>query len=188
MTDGTDDRHSAGLPPAVETPSLEIELADEELLAELRTAAGRFDAVPPSVHDAALAAFELRNLDAELAELVADSAVEAGTVLVRGTAEPRLISFASPRISIELQVTAAAGGRRLVGQVVGQVVGRRHGVVELDHRDGVIWHILKYVTDHLVGQSRCAIQRRKDAERHVIIIVPIAPIVIISATAFIILK
>jgi len=138
MTDGTDDRHSAGSPPAVETPSLEIELADEELLAELRTAAGRFDAVPPSVHDAALAAFELRNLDAELAELVADSAVEAGTVLVRGTAEPRLISFASPRISIELQVTAAAGARRLVGQVVGQVVGMPHGVVEVDHRDGVI--------------------------------------------------
>lgn len=134
MTDGTDDRHSAGLPPAVETPYLEIELADEESLAELRTTAGRFDTFPPSVHDAALAAFELRNLDAELAELVADSAVEAGTVLVRGTAEPRLISFASPRISIELQVTAAAGARRLVGQVV----GRRHGVVELDHRDGVI--------------------------------------------------
>jgi hypothetical protein len=114
-------------------PSPESERADSELLAELRAALSRLDPVPVSVSAAAVAAIDLRTLDAELAELIADSAVDAGA-LVRGAGEARLVSFAHPRLSIEFEVVSIAGARRLVGQVVGAGAD----AMELDHRRGVL--------------------------------------------------
>lgn len=123
-----DDSHSSNRPQ-----SPEIELADAQLLAELRATVIRTDPVPARVTEAAIAAFDLRSLDAELAELIADSAVDAGA-LVRGGAETRLVSFANPRMSIEFEVASTDGARRLIGQVV----GARSGPMELDHRAGVL--------------------------------------------------
>src|SRR5258705_49296 len=76
--------------------------------AELRAIFGHMDPVPQLLSDGARAAFTWRTVDAELAELMRDSAEaeeEAGS-LVRGGHGPRQLSFESPRLGIELEVTA----------------------------------------------------------------------------------
>lgn len=89
---------------------------DELLLQRLGAIAREVDPVPDLVLEAGRAAFLLRRLDAELAELVADSASDV--VGVRGGDE-RLLSFEAGDTVLELQVGARPGGLHLVGQVVG---------------------------------------------------------------------
>ena len=90
--------------------------------AELRAIFGHLDPVPQLLEDGARAAFTWRTVDAELAELMRDSAEaseeEAGS-LVRGGHGPRQLSFESPRLGIELEVTATGPReRRLAGQLL----------------------------------------------------------------------
>ena len=90
--------------------------------AELRAIFGHLDPVPQLLEDGARAAFTWRTVDAELAELMRDSAEaseeEAG-MLVRGGHGPRQLSFESPRLGIELEVTATGPReRRLEGQLL----------------------------------------------------------------------
>ena len=89
--------------------------------AELRAIFGHMDPVPQLLEDGARAAFTWRTIDAELAELMRDSAEaeeEAGS-LVRGGHGPRQLSFESPRLGIELEVTATGPReRRLAGQLL----------------------------------------------------------------------
>ena len=89
--------------------------------AELRALLGRMDPVPPLLDDAARAAFTWRTVDAELAELMRDSAEaseEAG-MLVRSGGGLRQLSFESPRLGIELEVTETGPReRRLAGQLL----------------------------------------------------------------------
>ena len=91
--------------------------------AELRAIFGHLDPVPQLLEDAARAAFTWRTVDAELAELMRDSAEaaseeEAG-VLVRGRHGPRQLSFESPQLGIELEVTETGPReRRLAGQLL----------------------------------------------------------------------
>jgi hypothetical protein len=88
---------------------------------ELRSIFGHMDPVPQLLEDGARAAFTWRTVDAELAELMRDSAEaeeEAGS-LVRGGQGPRQLSFESPRLGIELEVTATGPReRRLEGQLL----------------------------------------------------------------------
>ena len=94
--------------------------------AELRALLSRVDPVPPRLDDAARGAFTWRTVDAELAELMRDSAdaassseEEAGALLVRGGSGPRQLSFESPRLGIELEVVATGPrSRRLDGQLL----------------------------------------------------------------------
>lgn len=93
---------------------------DAALLASLGEAAEEVDPVPESVLAAARAAFALRRLDAELAELVRDSADErAGLIAVRGDGDVRLISFETGPVAVELQVTQRGMMRDLVAQISG---------------------------------------------------------------------
>jgi len=93
---------------------------DAALLAELRATLDEVDPVPPLVLEAARAAFGLRRLDAELAELVRDSAEErAGLIAVRGDGNVRLISFETGLVTVELQVTERGTVRDLVAEVSG---------------------------------------------------------------------
>jgi hypothetical protein len=91
--------------------------------AELRAIFGHMDPIPPLLDDAARGAFAWRTVDEELAELMRDSAEafseeEAG-LLVRGAHGPRQLSFESPRLGIELEVTATGPrSRRLEGQLL----------------------------------------------------------------------
>ena len=83
--------------------------------AELRALFSRVDPVPPLLDEAARAAFTWRTVDAELAELMRDSAdaeEEAGALLVRGGGGPRQLSFESPRLGIELEVVATGPRER----------------------------------------------------------------------------
>ena len=96
--------------------------------AELRAIFSHLDPVPPLLDEAARGAFTWRTVDAELAELMRDSAEaeeEAGA-LVRGAAGPRQLSFESPRLGIELEVVATGPReRRLEGQLLPPASGHR---------------------------------------------------------------
>lgn len=98
---------------------------DEALLARLRSVVAESEPVPDNVRTAAKAAFGLRSLDAELAELVADSLDTAGAV--RGSSDVLLLSFETSAVTVEVQVTADGPVRRLIGEVIGGV-----GPVHLD--------------------------------------------------------
>jgi hypothetical protein len=93
--------------------------SDDELLAELREIAAETDPVPEPLLDAARTAFELRDLDAKLAELVHDSAVDAPAMAIRGGGAERILSFAVRVLAVECQITARGSRRDLLGQLVG---------------------------------------------------------------------
>jgi hypothetical protein len=113
------------------------EESDDELLDELRGIAARVDPTPEFVLSAAKAAYTWRTIDdelAELAELTFDSALEEqGAGAVRGGEGPRMLTFETPEVTIELEVTATGDTRSVVGQIVPPEAGR----VELRHAGGV---------------------------------------------------
>jgi hypothetical protein len=113
------------------------EPSEDELLDELRSIAARVDPTPEFVLSAAKAAYTWRTIDdelAELAELTFDSAVEEqGAGAVRGGDGPRALTFETPEVTIELEVTTSGEARSIVGQVVPPEAGR----VEIRHAGGV---------------------------------------------------
>ena len=104
---------------------------DTALLLRLGAIAAEIDPVPDLVLEAGRAAFLVRRLDAELAELVADSATDRAGV--RG-GDDRLLSFEAGEVSLELQVSARAGVLHVLGQVVGVPVDG--AVLLLETADG----------------------------------------------------
>ncbi len=104
---------------------------DEALLRRLDGIAREVDPVPDLVLEAGRHAFLFRRLDAELAELVADSLadVRGDPVGVRGGGG-RLLSFEAGDSVLELQVTEQHGSAHLVGQVVGVPLEGARLVVE----------------------------------------------------------
>jgi hypothetical protein len=89
---------------------------DEALLAGLKQALGARRAVPPDFVEAGKNAFAWHNIDAELASLTYDSALDSDRTLVlrAESASVRALTFSSPHLTIELEVTPDA----LVGQVI----------------------------------------------------------------------
>lgn len=105
---------------------------DDELVDRLRRIAAQVDPPPELVLETARAALTLRRLDAELADLVHDSALAAGPVLVRGADDSlRLLSFETSTVSVEVQVSETAGRRSLLGMVSGA-----SGAVEVETAEG----------------------------------------------------
>src|SRR4051812_8339191 len=108
---------------------------------ELRALFSRVDPVPPLLDEAARGAFTWRTVDAELAELMRDSAdatseEEAGLLVRGGGHGPRQLSFESPRLGIELEVVATGpSSRRLDGQLLPP--GTATVTVERPGEDGV---------------------------------------------------
>jgi hypothetical protein len=104
-------------------------VTDDELMSELRRIAGQLDPVPRAVVDDSRAALLTRGLDAELAELLLDSAAE--TAQVRGEAERvRLLSFHAGDVSVEVQAEYAGEAvflRGLVDGAPGEVELERGG-------------------------------------------------------------
>lgn len=93
---------------------------EEQILDELRRIASTVDPVPQLVWESARAALSLRRLDAELIELVRDSAEDtAGLATVRGDDDVRMLSFEFNRLTVELQVTERDSVRDLVAHVSG---------------------------------------------------------------------
>jgi hypothetical protein len=115
-----------------ETPDL-LGDEDEALLQELRGAARRFDPPPASVLDAARASLTWRTIDAELAALEFDSAVDLAATAVRSGEGPRLLTFAAPGLNIEVEVSPVGPRRQLVGQLVPAQAAR----IDVRHAGGV---------------------------------------------------
>ena len=97
-------------------------LDDDELIARLRAIARRADPVPAPLRDAARAAFGLRDVDARLAELVRDSAVDASATAIRGPGT-RMLSFEAGTAVIECEVSARDERRDVIGQLTGDLAG-----------------------------------------------------------------
>jgi hypothetical protein len=79
----------------------------------------------------ASAAFDWRTMDAELAELVADSALEPmGAVRAHG--QPRLVSFEGAGLMIELEIEQRGQARRITGQLL----PRQAAAIDIVRPDG----------------------------------------------------
>ena len=91
------------------------ERIDDQLIATLGDAIQHADPVPERVLAGARAAFTWRTIDAELAELVFDSAAELTGV--RSEVVPRQVTFQAPGVEIEVMVIDN-GQRRIVGQLI----------------------------------------------------------------------
>ena len=98
--------------------------SDAELLAALGAAIEAAQPMPPSVGELGRMAWAARAVDAEFAELVADSLAdeplaEDERYAIRAHAQPRLLSFAAGDTAIEVEIEVDADG---VQHVVGQVL------------------------------------------------------------------
>lgn len=88
---------------------------DDQLMALLRDT----DVVPKVSErslELARMAFDWRTLDVELAELVADSALEQ-EVALRAAATPRLVSFEGRKVSLELEIEHRDDARVITGRL-----------------------------------------------------------------------
>jgi hypothetical protein len=117
------------------------ELSDDELVGALRRVAAEADPVPDDVVAAARAALGTRDLDAELAVLIADSASASGTaepafepVRTGADAVPdsRLLTFRGGGIELDVEVS----GQGPVVDLVGQLTGGSAGECVLEHAGG----------------------------------------------------
>jgi hypothetical protein len=94
--------------------------SDDDLIERLRRIASRADPVPAALLGAARAAFGMRDIDARVAELVRDSAIDAPVTSLRGDG-PRLLSFEAGSAVIECEVTVRGGQRDVIGQLIGEM-------------------------------------------------------------------
>ncbi len=91
--------------------------ADDALLAELADLLERADPPPPGLVEASKQLWTWRTIDAELAALGHDSLVDEPAPALRSAEQQRLVTFETPRLTIEVEVADGSGGRRLVGQL-----------------------------------------------------------------------
>ncbi len=105
-------------------------LGDEALFAALRQAIRTRQAVPPEFVEAAKSAFAWRNIDAELAQLTYDStqAPAAAAPMRAEAASIRALTFTSPRLTVELEVTEDS--------LLGQIVPAQAAMIEVQTREG----------------------------------------------------
>jgi hypothetical protein len=112
----------------------EFEPADREFLTLLRGVLEEIDPVPGPLVEAAQAAFTWRTVDAELAELTADSVLDDAAV--RAFDAPRLLTFTAGAVSLVVEVAASTGVGDVARRLIGQIVGPHPAEVEVRHADG----------------------------------------------------
>lgn len=105
---------------------------DDIILDDLRRVFAAIDPLPEPVQVAARAAIEWRTVGADLAGLVHDSVVDGPATAGCGVAEPRVLTFEAPALTIGLEAEADCDETlRLVGQLAppqpAQVVVRHGG-------------------------------------------------------------
>jgi hypothetical protein len=93
------------------------ELSDDELLAELGPVLARVAGPPPAAVEAAKGLFTWRTIDAELAELAHDSLLDPAGAGVRALGQPRILTFETAELTVEVEVDETPGARRLIGQL-----------------------------------------------------------------------
>lgn len=109
-------------------------LKDDELLAELGAIARVADPPPAIAFELGRSAFLLRRLDAELAELVSDSLLEASAVRATSSTT-RLMTFEASGVTVEVQVTTDGTSSSILGVVLRPGAGSG-GVVHLQTASG----------------------------------------------------
>lgn len=104
--------------------------SDDELFAALRAAVRARQAVPPEFIEAGKGAFAWHNIDAELAQLTYDSSRDTlyEPSLRAEAAFIRALTFTSPHLTIELEVSADS--------VLGQIIPAQRGTVRIQPADG----------------------------------------------------
>ncbi|RIQ32129.1 carboxypeptidase regulatory-like domain-containing protein [Jiangella rhizosphaerae] len=107
---------------------------DDRLVDQLREVIEATDPPPRRLVDAAKASLVWRTVDAELAELVADSSTEPAAAVRSATEAPRLLTFTAGDTVVVLEVTREAGAHR----VMGQIVAPAPATVEVRHAEGVV--------------------------------------------------
>lgn len=144
---------------------------NDKLLEALSSAIDAAQPMPPSVVSLGRAAWDARALDAEFAELVGDSLVDAelaeeGRYAIRAVgAQPRMLSFAAGDVAIELEVEPQAGGtRHVVGQLLppgpaAVTFERSTGAEQVEADAGGRFEFL----DAAPGPARLRIQRPPDS-------------------------
>jgi hypothetical protein len=92
---------------------------DDRLMTELRAFFADVDSVPSLVVETAKASLGWRRLDADLAELLSDSALEeqAFALARSGEATARAVTFSSGELTIDIEVHVDDTGRTLLGQL-----------------------------------------------------------------------
>ena len=108
---------------------------EDGLVDELRSLLGRVDPVPGEVSEFARAALGWRRVDAVLAELLSDSALETGAALVRSEGGSRWLTFDAADLVIDVEVRADRAGHVLLGQLAPASAA---ATVEVQAADGVI--------------------------------------------------
>lgn len=139
----TPSRANSATPPGDETAEQRARHNDDDsaLLAELAEAADLADPVPPGVLEAARSSLTWLRIDAELAELLADSgSVPMGVRREQGS---RLVSFTAGEVAIDLEVIAGGEARRLIGQM------SPAGAVEIELRHAGSGATTLVAVDHL---------------------------------------
>ncbi len=91
---------------------------DDELEEELRRAERLLDPVPARLMRGAVDMFAWRTIDAELAALAFDSVDAQSAAAVRGSDQPRLLTFQAGERSIELELTGTAAERGVTGRLI----------------------------------------------------------------------
>lgn len=92
--------------------------SDHAVLAQLGSAFEAIDPVPQEAMELAHASLSWRDPGVALAELVADSLMDAASVRTRRAGGPRLLTFEADGLTIELEVAEDGESRRLLGQLV----------------------------------------------------------------------
>ncbi len=104
----------------------------QDLEARLRSTLAETDAPPEALVDAAKAMLTWLDVDAELATLVSDSAVDAAPV--RTFSPPRVLTFAAGETTLVVEIAT----ERRVRRVLGQIVPVAPATIEIRHADGPI--------------------------------------------------
>jgi hypothetical protein len=118
----------AAVPPGVDGPAVQPD--DERLLSVLGRALRARRDVPPEFVQAAKDAFAWHDIDAELAQLTYDS-VHGSDMVAPTRAEDasiRALTFTSPRLTIELEITAES--------LLGQIIPTQVATIEIQARPG----------------------------------------------------
>jgi hypothetical protein len=91
--------------------------SDDELLEGVRNISRRIDPVPSEVTEFAQAALGWRRLDADLAELLADSALEADALALARGGEGRWLSFRAADLMIDVEIQTDGDAHTVLGQL-----------------------------------------------------------------------
>jgi hypothetical protein len=112
---------------------------DERLLAELGELFRQSSPLPRSVVNMAKESYTWRTIDAELAELTADSLLERPEARTRGAAEPRALTFEARDLVLEIEVDVSGHRRQLLGQLIppqaARIEVRQGGAVRMVEAD-----------------------------------------------------